>query len=43
MAAAEKRTLTSLMTYALACAVDAFESEHPANRSREPVTAGSPR
>jgi hypothetical protein len=43
MAAAEKRTLTSLMTYALACAVDAFESEHPANRSREPVTAGSSR
>jgi len=38
MAVAEKRTLTSLMTYALAREVDAFESA----RARESVTSSRP-
>ena len=38
MARAEKRTLTSLMTYALAREVDAFES----GRGRDVLTADRP-
>jgi predicted transcriptional regulator len=41
MALAEKRTLTSLMTYALAREVDAFESER-AGRRRGAITSDRP-